>query len=45
MSTLREKLRINEGYENFIVVLITMSDVVNNDEQLFRVRVFNKWIC
>ena len=45
MSTLREKLRINEGYETFIIVLITTSDVVNNDEQLFRGRVFNKWIC
>ena len=28
LSTLREKLRINERYGTFIIVLITMSEVV-----------------
>ena len=31
----------NEGNGSFIIVLVTTSEVVNNDEQLFRGRVFN----
>ena len=49
MTTLMGECRAkdNEGYETFIIVLITTSEVVNNDEQLFRGRVskgrvFNK---
>ena len=38
----RMSVKNNEGYGTFIIVLITTSDVVNNDEQLFRGRVFNK---
>ena len=41
LSTLGENvgIRINERYETFIIVLITPSEVVNNDEPLFRGRV------
>ena len=35
------RVKVNEGYGTFIIVLITTSEVVNDDEQLFRGRVFN----
>ena len=36
------RVKDNEGFGTFIIVLITTSEVVNDDEQLFRGRVFNK---